>query len=71
VAATIMGNASIAPRGEKKHLIFEGVGGQGPSMTEHDRLTGPPILEVNLRTVFGGNGIQCGLLSLDPSGQPI
>jgi hypothetical protein len=53
VAAAIMGNASIAARSEKEHLIFKGVRGERPAVTENDRLSLAPVVVIDLRAVFG------------------
>jgi hypothetical protein len=46
MAAPVVGDAAIATRGEKEHLVFERVGGERPAMAENDRLTGAPILVI-------------------------
>src|SRR5690242_1001862 len=55
VAAAVMGDAAITVLGKEEHLVFPGVGRQRPAVTEHDRLTGAPVLKIDLRAVFGGN----------------
>jgi hypothetical protein len=37
------------------NLVLEGIGVERPAMTEHDRLSGAPILVVNLGSVLGGD----------------
>jgi len=44
-----------AVRGEKKHLILEGVGAERSAVAENDRLAFTPVVVVDLRTVVGGN----------------
>jgi hypothetical protein len=41
---------------QKEHLVFKGVRAEWPTMAEYNRLTRTPIVEVDLRSVFGGNG---------------
>jgi hypothetical protein len=53
MAAAVMGDAAIAARSQKCHLVFPGVCAEGPSMAEDNRLSLPPILVVNLCAVFG------------------
>jgi hypothetical protein len=56
MATTVMRDAAVTPRGQIKHLVFKGIRAQRPAMTENDRLTGAPVLEVDVRSVFGGDG---------------
>src|SRR5437867_13049442 len=53
--AAIMGDASVAVRGQEEYLVLEGVGAQRPAMAEDDRLTRTPVVVVDLRTVFRGD----------------
>src|SRR5262245_40817580 len=53
MAAPIMGDATVPARGQKEHLVLEGIGAERPSVTEDDRLPFAPILVVDLRAVFG------------------
>ena len=57
VPTPVMGDAAIAVRREKEHLVLEGVGGERPAMTEDDRLSRTPVLVVDLRTVLGGDRV--------------
>jgi len=47
-----MSNVAIAMACQEEHLILERVAGQRPSVAEHDRLTFPAILVVDLGTVI-------------------
>jgi hypothetical protein len=42
-------------RGEKKHLVLEGVGAERPAVAENDRLAFTSVIVVDLCTVSGGN----------------
>src|SRR4029453_12634636 len=53
MAAPIMGNATVAARSQKEHLVLEGIGAERPAVTEDDGLPFAPILVVDLRAVFG------------------
>src|SRR5262245_5114383 len=53
MAAPIMGDATVTARGQKEHLVLEGIGAERPAVTEDDRLPVAPILVVDLRAVFG------------------
>src|SRR5262245_16696457 len=53
MAAPIMGDATVPARGQKEHLVLEGIGAERPAVTEDDRLPVAPILVVDLRAVFG------------------
>src|SRR6266550_4425986 len=53
--AEIIGDASIAARSEKEHLIFKGICGERPAVTENDGLSFAPIVVIELCAVFGGN----------------
>jgi hypothetical protein len=44
MTAAVMGDAAIAVRCQKKHLVFEGVGGKRPAVAKNYRLSLPPIL---------------------------
>src|SRR5215217_2755811 len=48
-----MGDGAEAPFGQEHHLVFPGVGREGPAVGEDDGLSvlGTPILEVDLRSV--------------------
>src|SRR6185503_8502888 len=64
MAAAVMRDAAIAARRQEKHLIFERVGTERPAVTEDNRLSGPPVVVIDLRTVFGGDGGHVRLLRL-------
>jgi hypothetical protein len=51
MAATIMGDAAVAARGQEKHLVLEGVGAQRPPVAEDDGLSGAPIVVIDLRSI--------------------
>jgi hypothetical protein len=55
MATAVMCDASIAVIGQEHHLVFKGIGVEGPTMTEKDRLSNAPVLVVNLRSVFDCN----------------
>src|SRR5258706_8962349 len=52
VAATGMGDDSIAVIEEEQHLRVPVIGRQRPAMAEYDRLTFSPVLVIDLRAVF-------------------
>jgi hypothetical protein len=52
MATAVMGNAPIAARGQKKHLVLECVRTQRPSVAEYNGLTRSPILLINLSAIF-------------------
>src|SRR6266513_5201739 len=54
VAAPVVCDAAKAVRVEEKHLRFPGIGTQRPAVAERDNLSGlrPPVLVVNLRSIF-------------------
>jgi hypothetical protein len=53
MAAAVMRDAAIPARGEEEHLVFEGIGGEGPAMAEYHRLPVAPILVIDTRSVLG------------------
>ena len=61
VAAAVMGDASIAARGEVEHLILECIRGKRPAMAEDNGLSGAPILVIDLGAVFGRDCAHVGL----------
>src|SRR3712207_4957704 len=52
MAATVMADDAVAIVGEKEHLVLPRIGGERPSMAEHDRLPLTPILEVDLCAIL-------------------
>jgi len=54
MAAPIMRDAAETTFGEEKHLVFESVRAERPTMTKYDGPTGTPILVVNLGAISGG-----------------
>src|SRR6476659_10015164 len=52
MATAIVGNAAIAIRGKEVHLVLKGVRRQWPAVTEDNRLSGAPILIVNLCSIL-------------------
>src|SRR5437667_9788465 len=57
MAAPVMGYDAIAVLEEERHLRVPIIGRERPAVAEHDRLTYPPILVVNLSPVFRRNGV--------------
>jgi hypothetical protein len=57
MATAVVGDAAIAVRGEEKHLGFPRVGVQRPAVAEDNGLARAPVFVVDLRSVFGGDGI--------------
>src|SRR5580765_7210978 len=55
VSSPVVGDNSKATLAEEQHLRVPVVRGEGPAVTEHYRLSRPPVLVENLRTVFGRN----------------
>jgi hypothetical protein len=53
VAATVVGDAPVSVLRQKEHLVFKGVRVERPAVTEDDRLTGSPVLVIDLGAVFG------------------
>src|SRR6266851_3052749 len=62
VPSPIVRDDPITTLAEEQHLSVPVVCGERPAVTEHDGLALSPVLVVNLRTVFGGNGGHNGLL---------
>jgi hypothetical protein len=57
-----MSDAAESTGGQIEHLIFKCIRIQWPAMAENDWLPFTPILEIDLRTVLGGNGVHtCSL----------
>ena len=52
MAPPVVGDDAEALAEEEQHLVVPVVGAQRPTMVEHDRLTGAPVLVENLRAVF-------------------
>src|SRR5262249_2819243 len=50
-----VGDAAVAARGQKEHLVFPGVRGERPAVTEDHRLPTAPVLVVDLRAVLRGD----------------
>src|SRR5262249_2491393 len=57
MAAAVMGDAPVAMRDQKKHLVFKGVRAQRPTMAEDDGLPRAPVFVVNLGAVLGGDWV--------------
>jgi len=51
-----MGNAAISPGSEKKHLVFKSIRAERPAVAENNGLSLAPVVVVNLRAIFCGNG---------------
>jgi len=54
MTAPIVRDAAETTFGEEKHLVFESVRAERPTMTKYDGPTGTPILVVNLGAISGG-----------------
>ena len=52
MATPVVGYDAIAVVEEEQHLCVPIIGRQRPTVTEYDRLTGTPILEIDLDTVL-------------------
>jgi hypothetical protein len=52
VAATVVGDATVAVRGQEEHLVLKRVRGQRPAVAEDDRLPLAPVLVIDLRAVL-------------------
>src|SRR6267378_3239068 len=55
MTAAVVCDAAIAARGEKKHLVLEGVRVERPAVAEDDGLPRAPVAEINLSSVFSGD----------------
>src|SRR5690349_852276 len=69
MSAPVVGYDAIAVIEKENHLVVPIIGGEWPAVAEHDRLTFPPVLVVNLRSIFGRdrghkNSPRCGFLCL-------
>ena len=53
MATAVMRYAAVAAGGEKEHLVFKGICVERPTMAENYRLPDAPVLEINLRAIFG------------------
>src|SRR5467141_3099522 len=63
MAAPIVGDAAISAGGQIEHLVLESVRAERPAMAENDGLSTAPVLEIDLRAVFGRDRVHA-LLSL-------
>ena len=52
MAPSVMGDAAVATRGKKEHLVLEGIRTQRPAMAEDDGLTRAPVIVMDLCSVF-------------------
>src|ERR1700722_6016075 len=59
VASPVMRDHAITALAEEQHLAVPVVRSERPAVTEHDGLACSPVLIVNLRTVFRGDGRHC------------
>src|SRR5258708_39380833 len=50
--AAVMRDTAVAAVGKKQHLVFEGVGAQGPSVAKYHRLSFAPIFVINRCAIF-------------------
>src|SRR5471032_987996 len=57
MAAPVMRDDPVTMLSEKKHLVFPGVGRQGPAVTEDDRRAAAPVLVVNQTAIGGLHGV--------------
>src|SRR4029453_11992791 len=64
VAAPVVGDAAISVGSQEEHLIFPGIGRERPAMAEDNGLTLAPVLVIDLRAVFSGDGTHGNLLWL-------
>src|SRR5438309_7202909 len=64
MAAPVMGYDAIAVVEEEQHLRVPIIGRQRPAVAENDWLTGAPILEINLRSVFSRDRIHNRFIAL-------
>src|SRR5258705_7376767 len=64
MTAAIMCDAAVSLSTQKNHLVFPGIRGKRPTMTEDYRLSRTPILIVDLSTVFCSNRRSGGSLFL-------
>ncbi|MNO02222.1 hypothetical protein D3C81_2225540 [compost metagenome] len=56
MTATVVGDDPVALGCQEDHLRLPAVGVQRPAVTEDNRLTGAPVLVVNLDAVAGSEG---------------
>src|SRR2546421_10278329 len=56
MATAGVGYHAIAVLEEEQHLCVPIIGRKRPAVTEDDGLTVAPVFEINLSSVFGGNG---------------
>jgi hypothetical protein len=56
VAAAVVRDAAESPRREEEHLRIPVVRAERPAVTEDHRLSAAPVLVIDLRPVFGGDG---------------
>ena len=52
----VVGDAAVAARAQKQHLVFPGVRAQRPAVAEDHRRAAPPVLVVDLGAVLRGDG---------------
>src|SRR5471032_3709751 len=64
MATPVMRDDAVAVLSEEKHLVFPGVGRQGPAVAEDDGGATAPILVVNQATVGGLHGIAGMMVAL-------
>ena len=57
MAAPVVGNDAVAAHSQVKHLVFPGVGRQGPAVAEDDGRAAAPVLVVDQGAVGGTQGI--------------
>src|SRR5262245_54464311 len=56
MAAAVVGDAAVAARGQKQHLVLECIGAEGPTVAEDDWSPLAPVVVMKLHPVLGGNG---------------
>ena len=65
MSSAIVGDAAVSPGGEKEHLILKRIRTEGPAVAEYNRLTGAPVVKVNLGSVMGSDFIHYVLFVRD------
>ncbi len=57
VAAAVVRDAAVSARGQKEHLVFKGIRGKRPAVTEDNGLSATPVVVIDLRAVFRRDGV--------------
>jgi hypothetical protein len=53
MSAAIMGDAAIPTGRKEEHLVLERVCAERPAVTEDHRLSGTPVIVIDLRSILG------------------